>query len=571
LFTLGNLTRGRNIPLWPVALVIGYLVLAPLAILLWSSLRTVPPGEAGALTLANYVNAYLDTETHEIFINTIIFAGGSSLLAVTFGFMLAWLVERTDIPLKNLFYGLAIVPTAIPSMIFAISWIFILAPRIGFLNLILRKLLLLGGLPLTEGPLTIYSMGGMILVEGLRLTSTSFLLQAGLLRNMDPSLEDAAGMSGASTLSTLRHITMPLLFPGILTTAIYVLITSIAIFGVPGILGMPAKIYVFSTQIYLATHPMQGGTPNYGMASTYGIILMTLSALLLYIYYKTTAESERFVTISGKGYRPKVIELGKARYFLLALVIVYYVLTIGLPLFSLVWSSLQPFYAVPSLQSLARVSLKGYQRTFNYPNFLPALKNTFLTILCVPIITMFLSTIASWMLVRGRSRYARLLDIICFVPHTIPGIVLSLALMWTYLQIDFIPIYGTLWIIIIAFVTKDLAYGTRATNTAMLQISKELEEAAAMAGAKRHTILARVTIPLLIPAMANAMLHMAARCFSDISIALMLYTSGSVLLSTLIWTMWEGGKLAEASAMGILMFITMLLFSSLSRFFTEKK
>ena len=364
---------------------------------------------------------------------------------------------------------------------------------------------------------------------------------------------------------------MPLLFPGILTTAIYVLITSISIFGVPGILGMPAKIYVFSTQIYLATHPMQGGTPNYGMASTYGIMLMSLSALLLYTYYKTTAESEKYVTISGKGYRPKVIELGKIKYPILAVVVIYFLLTIGMPIFSLVWSSVQPFYAVPSLASLARVSLRGFQRTFHYPSFTLAVTNTLLVIFVVPIITMFLSIISSWILVRGKFRFARFLDVLCFIPHTIPGVVLGLALMWTYLQMDFIPIYGSLWIIIIAFVTKDIAYGTRTTNTAILQIGKELEEAAAVAGAKRQTIMIKVTIPLLVPALINGALHMAARSFSDISIPLMLYTSGSILISTLVWSMWEGGKLTEASVVGLLMFFAMLLLSLTSRFITARR
>ena len=227
----GNPLKGKEMPLWPVCLVIGYLVLVPLIILVWSSLRTVPPGETGVLTLANYVRAYRDTDTREIFLNTILFAGGSSLFAVTCGFILAWLVERTDLPFKNLFYSLAMVPTAIPSMIFAISWIFILAPRIGYVNIILRKLLLFAGITLTEGPLNVYSMGGMILVEGLRLTATSFLLLAALLRNMDPSYEEAASTAGAANLSIVKFITMPLLFPGILTTAIYVLITSISIFG----------------------------------------------------------------------------------------------------------------------------------------------------------------------------------------------------------------------------------------------------------------------------------------------------------------------------------------------------
>jgi len=350
--------------------IVVYLVLTPLGMLLWNSLKTTPPGVPGPLTLENFTKAYFDPTLYPLMANSLVFATGSTLFAFFFAFVMAWLVERTNAPLRDLAYVIAIVSTIIPGMIASIAWIILLHPRIGLINLALVK-----SFGLSEAPIDIHSMYGMIFIGGLRHVPVMFLLLAGALRSMDPSLEESSATCGSGNSSTMVRITFPLMLPASAAAMIYSFINAVESFEIPALIGMPVKIYVFSTKIYLAMHQ---SPPGYGLSAALGTTVLMISAVGTFFYLRILRRSERYVTITGKGYRPRPIDLGRWKYLGTAFLFSFLLLDVILPLIALIWASLLPFYQVPSMNAFRSVSLTSYLAALQYPGVLNAGKNSLL-------------------------------------------------------------------------------------------------------------------------------------------------------------------------------------------------
>lgn len=547
--------RRQHILLLGVTGLVVYLVIFPLGMLIYSSFRTVGPGEAGPFTVINYINAYFDGETYRLLYNTALFAVTSLAIGLTLGVFFAWLVERTNAPLRNLAFALIPLTVAIPSMLYAISWLLLLSPNIGIINVALTKFL-----GLDEPLFNPYSILGMGFVEGLRIASTTFLMIVGIFRSMDPSMEEAAAASGAGTFTTMRRVTLRLMLPGILAAGIYCFTTAFDTFEVPALLGMPRGIHVFATKIYEASHAMPR---DYGMVSTLSVILLLFACLWVYLYGRATRNVGSFATVTGKGYRPRVIDLGKWKYLGTVAFVAHFLIVIVAPVSIMVWGSLLPAYQVPSPELLPLVSLDSYKEILTFPYLLDALKNTLILLVLVPTLTVLIAAMAAWIVIRTRVPGRRILDMLTFIPHGIPAIVLALAVMWLYLRLPFIPIYGTLWIIMIAFITRYLAYSTRAMNGAMTQIHKELEEAAQMSGAAWTTTFFRVTTPLLLPSFIAVWIWVGMHVVRELSIAVMLYSPDSRVLSVLIWDLWQNGDVSYTCAIGVMLivFLAALLFA----------
>jgi iron(III) transport system permease protein len=431
----------------------------------------------------------------------------------------------------------------------------LLSPNIGVINVGLMKLL---GL---EKPLfNPYSIIGMGFVEGLRIASTTFLMVVGVFRSMDPSLEEAAATSGAGTFTTLRRVTLRLMLPGILAATIYCLTTAFDTFEIPALLGMPRGIHVFSTKIYEASHT---APRDYGMVSTLSVILLVFACFWVYLYGRATRNVEFYATVTGKGYRPRVIDLGKWKYLGTAAFIMHFLVVIVAPVSIMIWGSLLPAYQVPSMELLPLVSLASYKEILTFPYLADALKNTLIMLIFVPTLTVLIAAIVAWIVVRTKIPGRRILDTLTFIPHGIPAIVLALAVMWLYLRLPFIPIYGTIWIIMIAFVTRYLAYSTRAMNSAMAQIHKELEEAAQMSSASWATTFFRITTPLLLPSLIAVWIWVGMHVVRELSIAVMLYSPDSRVLSVFIWDLWQNGDVSYTCAIGVMLtvFLACLLFA----------
>ena len=523
------------------------MVLIPLISLLWSSFHPGwEIGESEGFSLYNYIEAYAKTHIGELLFMTLVFGVGSTILCISLAVPFAWLVERTDIPFKNILFTLMFAPVAIPGVIFSIGYIMLLSPKIGLINLFLMDLL-----HLESAPFNLYTLAGMIFVEGIRLTPGAFIMLAAAFKTMDPALEEASYTSGAGILSTFRRITSRLLMPAILAAALYYFVTAVESFEVPLLIGMPARVKVLTTEIYWVTHPA-GTLPEYGIGCALGITFLLVSGLLIYLYRRSTRQVERFATITGKAYRPGLIKLGRGRYLAFAFIGAFLLVAILFPLLILIWSSLVPYLQVPSREALSTLSLEGYRLALGFSGLGKAAVNTLILAISAATITMILATIASWFIVRGRFRGAGMLDLISFLPHAIPSIVVALAIMVVFLRFRLIPIYGTVWILVVGFVIKRISYGTRIMNGAMFQLHKELEEAAEISGARWMKTLRRITLPLSIPSFINGWLFSALLSVSILTIPLMLHTAQNTVLAVVIWSMWDNAFIKEACSLSVL-------------------
>jgi iron(III) transport system permease protein len=537
-------------------IVVSYLVIVPLVMLLYASVKSTEdklPFESATTTLANYALVFSTPSILPIFWNTLLFTIGSLAVGLPLAIALAWLLERTAVPGRGWFSTLILVPMTIPSLLSAIAWIQLLDPRIGLVNVAIRGAL---GLNAETGPFDIYSLTGMCFVQGLRLVPSAYLMIAASFRAMDPSLEEQSAMAGRGAVQTTWRVTLPIMRPALLAALIYYVIVVIESFDIPGLLGFTARVRVLSTAIYWATHS-EVGLPDYGLASALGAIVLALALLLMWAYHRLTAHQERFATVTGKGYRPRQIDLRGWRVPVMALCVLYIIVAVLLPFLVLLWTSLQPFYAVPSVESLGRASFEAYRSIWQDAGVVRAVWNTTLLSVITAVATIGLSLLVSWFVVRRQSESGALagtLATLSFLPQGVPSIVIGLALIFVYVRFP-IPIYGTLWIIVLAMTTRYLAYSSRTTTSALMQLHGELEEASQMAGASWLRTLRRITVPLLAPAMINVFFWVAVHAMQELSMALMLYNPNTVVVSTMIWNMWQNGKTADAAVLGVLLIV----------------
>jgi iron(III) transport system permease protein len=450
----------------------------------------------------------------------------------------------------------------IPSLLSAIAWIQLLDPRTGLVNVAVRAVF---GLSSDTGPFDIYSLYGMCFVQGLRLVPSAYLMVAASFRAMDPSLEEQSAMAGRGVARTTLRITLPIMRPALLAALIYFIIVVIESFDIPGLLGFTARIRVLSTAIYWATHS-EVGLPDYGLASTLGMIVLAAALILMWIYQRLTAHQERFATITGKGYRPRQVSLGGWSGPAAVFCFGYIFVAVFLPFVMLLWTSVQPFYAIPSAESLSRVSFDGYFSIWRDGSVVRAVRNTIVLALVTSLATMTLAVLVSWFVVRRQNTgrgLATYLATVSFLPQCVPSIVIGLAFIFVYVRFP-IPLYGTLWIIALAMTTRYLAFSSRTTTAALVQVHGELEEASQMSGAHWLKTLRRITVPLLAPALINVFLWVAVHAMQELSMAIMLYNPDTVVVSTMIWSMWQNGRTADAAVLGVLLTIlsAMLLLSA---------
>ena len=557
---LGHLARAAPEP-WRIDLkwlLIGgsvaltaWLVLVPLVFLLWQSFLTPQTATVPArFTLDNFRTAYLSAETLRLFLNSVAFAIGAAVVSLSLGTALAWMNERTNTPLKRLFFGLSIIPLVIPSILFTVAWIMLASPKIGIINKALQ------GLTGTDTVFVdIYTLAGMIFVDGLHYSPMAFLLMTAAFRAMDPALEESALMSGASVLQVARRVTWRLAWPAAAGSLLILLVRAIESFEVPALLGLPVGIEVYTSAIYQAIHQYPS---QVGLACAYAVTLLLMTSVGIYLQSRLAGHGARFATVTGKGFRPRTIDLGGWRYLTAAVFILYFVVIVLLPFLVLVWSSLQRFYSAPSWAALQRITFASYRSVLDYPGFLDIVRNSVLLAFASATIVVLLSAVMSWIVVRSNVAGRWLIDNLASLPLVFPGLVLGLAIMICYLTID-IGIYGTIWILLIAYVTRFLPYGMRYNSASMLQIHKELEESAAMSGASWGMTFRRVVLPLLKPGLLAGWIYVLIVSIRELSSSILLYSPGSEVASVMIWELWQNGQYVELSALGVMLII--LLFA----------
>jgi iron(III) transport system permease protein len=381
----------------------------------------------------------------------------------------------------------------------------------------------------------------------------AFLLMTAAFRSMDPSLEEQAAMSGASVAQIAARITFKLAWPAALGALLILFVRAIESFEVPALLGLPVGIHVYTSSIYQAIHQYPS---QVGLAAAYAITLLVLTSLGIYVQSRLSSQGGRFATITGKGFRPRTIDLGRWRYVTAALFILYFVVIVLLPFLVLLWSSTQRFYSAPSWAALSRMSLDAYRTVLDTPQFTDTIWNSVVLSLGCATTIMLLSAVIAWIVVRTRVPGRWLLDNLASLPLVFPGLVLGLAIMVCYLTLD-IGIYGTLWIMFIAYVTRFLPYGMRYNSAAMLQIHKELEESAAMSGASWGLTFRRVVLPLLKPGLLAGWIYVVIVSIRELSSSILLYSPGTEVVSIMIWELWQNGQYVELSALGVMLIVAL--------------
>ncbi len=554
-----RMSRGS---IWPyvVLVLLSVAVLIPLGFLVIGSfsLAKLPTDfSLSEMGFANYIAVWLDPQTYRLFVNTSIYVGGATLIGITIAALLAWLVERTDMPGKIWLYAGIPMSLAVPGLLQAMAWVLLLSPRSGFINRALEDLL-----DTHTAPLNAYTLGGMVFVEGLRLVPTAFLMLVPLLRSMDPSLEEAAQVAGAKPASMVRRVTMGLMLPGLVAVTIYQAMTALEVFEIPGVLGMPVGIHVFATKIYAI---IQGSDalPVFGQANALGMMYLVLGMSAAALYWTLIRRSDRYAVVSGKAYRPRVTRLGGWRYPALSVAGLYLFLAIALPFLVMLYASFVPFLQQPSWKVFSQLTWSHYAYVFSYPKFNETFWNTVIMVVSTATATTVLSFLISMVVVRTRFWGRRLIDQIAFIPHAIPGIVAGLAFLWLFLTLH---AFGTVFSIVVGFTVTFIAYGTRAMNAAIMQVHRDLEDAATVAGATPIRTLARVFFPLMLPSFVGLWIWVVLLSVRIAGLPLVLYEGHrNEVLAVLIWYMWDQGEIELVGAIGVLLMASLFLLVLLLR------
>ncbi len=536
------------IPLVGAGLLV-YLAVLPLLMLLIGSFQAEVAPREFIYTLKNYQSAYASEYTYSTFANSLIFASGSAVLTFFLGTVLAWLTERTNTPLRRIFIPLAVVPLILPGVLESIAWIFLLSPKFGYLNVALMSLF-----GLQSPPFNVFTLTGMIWVNSVGQVPLAFLLMVAAFKSMDPSLEESAMMSGAATWQTFKRITLRLLMPTAGSVLLILFVRTLESFETPALIGIPARIYVYTSEIYLAFNEYP---PDYGRGGALAVGLLLLSAVGVWLYTRSTKESKKFQTVTGKAFRPRQFDLGAWRWVGLGFLLTYFTFVVLMPFMVLFWASFLPFFATPSWDALSKLSLDNYRYLGTFRPFWDAMQNSIILATLTATVAMVLTSLVAWIVYKSRIPGAWILDFLAFVPITIPGIVMGMALILLYVAFP-IPIYGTIWVLLIAYVTRYIPYGMRSASGSILQIHSELEEAAAASGASWWESFKRVTLPLLRPGLVAGWIYIFVVSFREFSTSVLLATGESRVLSILLFTMFEQGQVTVVAAIGILMIATLL-------------
>jgi iron(III) transport system permease protein len=553
----------RRVPLrglWLILLLlaVGWLVLAPMVVSVWGSFRDGPPGAETSFTLENYVSAYGSERLARALTNSVIFAVGASLLSFVVGAYLAWVTERTNMPFRGAIYALMLLPIVVPGVITTISWVLLLNPTIGLLN---EAVQLIPGVEAT--PFDSYGMLPMIWAEGIDGISLPFLLMAAAFRSMDPSLEEASAVAGGGGFYTMRTITLPALAPAVLSILLLLFIKAIEGFEVPAVMGMPDKVVVFATEIFIAS---QEFPVNHGLAAAFAMGYVLLTAAALGLYYRAVRSSEKFATVTGKGFKPTRVDLGRKKWLWGLGTAVLLFIAVVLPFLVMIYASLLPFYRVPSMAAFESMTLDNYREFLTDSKNMKALSNNLKVGITSSLAVIVLSTVVAWVIVRTRIRGRAILDAISFAPIAIPGIVFALALTWLYLSVPTpVKIYGTLAMLGLGFVAKYLPYAMRASHAGLSQIGVELEEASATSGASWLRTFTSIISPLMAGSLLVAFVYVLTLTFKTLSLPVMLAGPSTELLAVRIYAQYVAGNFAALNAIGVIIFVILIVLAGISR------
>jgi iron(III) transport system permease protein len=540
-----------------VGAVIAYLSLSPTLMLFYGSFRSKPLGVSSDFSLAHYVNAYSDSLTYQLLLNSFLFASGAALLATLLAATLAWIAIRTNAPLRKLFELTAIVPNIFPPVMLAVSWTVLLSPRTGLVN---RALMELFGL--AEAPFNIYSIPGMIFVEALITAPLAFLLIAAALYSMDPALEESARVAGSSNRQIAWRITFPIVRPALLAATMLNFVRAIESFDTPAIIALPARIEVFTTKIY--REAIGAFPPNQNLAAAYAVSLLVITMLFVYFYRGLTARSERYVTVTGRGYRPTIIDLGKWRYAASALAGSILILIVVLPFLVVMYASFVTYVHVPGAKTWELLTLDNYRANLTDVRTFRAFKNSLFLGVGGATLCMLIAALTAWVTTKSKTAGRGVIEALTFIPWAFPGTALAIGLLWTYVYMP-LPIYGTLWILLIGYITRFLPYGLRTMTSTIVQLHDDLQQASMVCGASFLATFRRILLPLLRPGFIAGWIILTTIYLREFSMSVFLYSPGSEPLGPLLYHFYVDGNLGPMCSLALIVSVVCMVLIILAR------
>jgi iron(III) transport system permease protein len=506
----------------------------------------------GAAGWSNYEDLLTDPGFWRAVSNTAIFAGTTLVVSFAFGVPLAWLAERTNVPGRPLIWSAMLANLVVPGFLTAMGWLFLGHPRIGLINVLLMQLF-----HLTSGPLPVGNVYGMGIVQGLGLASLTFVLIAPSLRTMDPSLEEAGRMSGAATMRMLREITLPLIRPALMAAAIYIAIIAIGAFDVPAIIGLSNRVYTFSTFMFTKAYPVTGFADYTSLAAA-GSLLIVMALCLSVVYSAILRKARQYEVVSGKAYRPRLVDLGGWKLPAVLFVVAYITLAFVLPFLMTLVNALMPFAQPLSADALQTISLDNFTH-IPWELVLRGALHTLEVVAVVPFVVVLLSIAFSWIVLRTRLRGRFVFDAIAFLPHAVPatlfGIGASLAALFVLQKI--LPIYGTVFLLMAVYSIAWISFGTRMINGSLIQIHSELIEAGQLSGGDLFAVLGEIVAPLLRPATFGLWIYLALFAMRELTMAAFVTTPSNLTLPMVAWFLWQNGSLTQAAAVAVIIVVAL--------------
>ena len=542
-------------------------VLAPALLALLTVLVLVPVGFmfvgavlSGGLadpsshwTLDKLAEVYASAPYLHAIASTVAISALVGVIATMTGVGLAWLIARTDLPSKPLLEGCVIAPLFLSPFVGAIAWLILGSPKAGLINAMAQNDLGLRG-PVID----VATPAGIILIMALYYVPYAYLTVVSSLRGMDPALEEASYLNGSGVLKTAMRVTLPVVRPAVLSAFFFVFVLSAGTFAIPAVLDRGSRVRFLAVDIFQAsaTYPI-----DYGKSAAIGTILFWIALAGIACYRMASRSAGRFVTVTARGFRPRLVRLRAWRIPAIALLLLYLLLAIVLPYLALIYSAFTSFSSGSVFA--APWTLKNAWAVVSAPEVLGCIANTIEISVIAPTLCLVLGVLLGYAVRRMRVRGGRIIDYLAMFPIAVPGIVLGTGVFWTYILT---PIYGTIWILVVAFIASYLPFAYRITDTALIQIDRSLEEASSLCGATRPRTVWRITAPLIRPALFSAWIMVFIFSVREISAAILLASSDNVVLSVLSWNYLDYGDVPKAAVVGLIQTVILVLGVAVGRF-----
>ena len=557
---LDRLSLGPTLGVGALLLLLGFLAVYPLSMLFYGSLHSTPPGMAGVFNLDGYAKIF---SAHEatVLANTVVISLIKTVIALLVAVLLAWIIARTDTPWRGTLEVLITLPFFIPPIVTAMSWGMLGNPQVGLINQAWKAMT-----GATASPINVYSYAGIIWHMLQYSTPFLFLFIVDIFRAMDPSLEEASRMSGAARLRTFRSITLILMLPALTSSFILSFVRGIESFESALFFGSPVGITVITTEIYNSINHRQAPDYQYATALSFSILgLMFLLVICQWLILR----GRTFTTVTGKGYTPTVMQLGPWRWVTFAFCLLFFFVTVVLPVGQLIIGS---FFRYLGFYSAEMLTLDHYRSVFGNSEFWRGFRNTMLLGLLGATATMVLGSIVAYVSARTTWRGRRLIDAIAWLPWMMPGMVLGIGFLWAFAMLPHaIPIYGTVWALLLAYVALGTPVSVRVMNGAYAQLSFDLEECSRVHGATWFQTMWRILVALAWPSFAVGWILTFFGIMRELSASVLLYSVGSEVLSVVLLKLWTNGAAEQVSVIGLMMMVLVVVFRALQLRFLNRR